>query len=99
MRLADFIASNAEPILAEWVAFAATCGPAGQEMDVTALRDHARRSSPQHGPGDWVERVAHLRGTLLRRDDFDDVPIKPPRVFREINQSFGPDTTFVTAIG
>ena len=27
------------------------------------------------------------------------MPIKPPRVFREINDFFGPDTTFVTAIG
>ncbi len=25
-------------------------------------------------------------------DDFDDVPIKPPRVYRELNQAFGPDT-------
>jgi tartronate-semialdehyde synthase len=36
---------------------------------------------------------------MARRDDFDDVPIKPPRVFREINEFFGRDTTFVTAIG
>jgi signal transduction histidine kinase len=41
MRLADFIAENAEAILAEWVAFAATLGPAGEEMDLAALRDHA----------------------------------------------------------
>ena len=46
-----------------------------------------------------MERVAHLRATLRPRDDVDGVPIKPPRVFREINQSFGPDTTVVTAIG
>jgi tartronate-semialdehyde synthase len=66
---------------------------------LAALTEHARRASPQHAPGRWVERVAELRGTLLRRDDFDDVPIKPPRVYRELNQAFGPDTTFVTAIG
>jgi tartronate-semialdehyde synthase len=66
---------------------------------LTALVEHARGASPQHAPGRWVERIAQLRGTLLRRDDFDDVPIKPPRVYRELNQSFGPDTTFVTAIG
>jgi tartronate-semialdehyde synthase len=36
---------------------------------------------------------------LPRRDDFDDVPIKPPRVYRELNEFYGPDTTFVTAIG
>ncbi|MEJ7810768.1 MAG: sensor histidine kinase [Gemmatimonadaceae bacterium] len=41
MRLADFIATNAEPILAEWVAFATNCGPAGQTMDLAGLRDHA----------------------------------------------------------
>ncbi len=42
MRLADFIEKNSEAILAEWVAFAETCGPAGQAMDLEALRDHAK---------------------------------------------------------
>ena len=31
--------------------------------------------------------------------DFDQVPIKPQRVFKEINEFFDPDTIFVTAIG
>ena len=42
MRLADFIAGNLEPILADWVEFAASCGPAGMAMDQVALRHHAR---------------------------------------------------------
>ena len=41
VRLADFIAANAEAILAEWVTFAASCGPAGATMDRADLRDHA----------------------------------------------------------
>jgi signal transduction histidine kinase len=41
VRLADFIESESEAILAEWVAFAATRGTAGGRMDRTALRDHA----------------------------------------------------------
>ncbi|MEO8563859.1 MAG: sensor histidine kinase [bacterium] len=41
MRLADYIESSTEPILAEWVAFAETCGPMARTMDVVALRDHA----------------------------------------------------------
>jgi len=41
VRLADFLATNVEPILAEWVAFAAASGPAGAAMDRAALRDHA----------------------------------------------------------
>ena len=41
VRLADFIAANMEPILAEWVTFAESSGPAGKAMDTVALRDHA----------------------------------------------------------
>ena len=41
MRLADFITANMEPILAEWVTFAESSGPAGKTMDTVALRDHA----------------------------------------------------------
>jgi signal transduction histidine kinase len=41
MRLAEFILTHREPILAEWEAFARTCAPASGPMDVAALRDHA----------------------------------------------------------
>ncbi|WP_084962549.1 glyoxylate carboligase [Thermoactinospora rubra] len=66
---------------------------------LAALLEEARRRTGPANPGKWVRRVGELRGTLLRRDDFDDVPIKPPRVFRELNEFYGRDTTFVTAIG
>jgi signal transduction histidine kinase len=41
MRLADFLSSNSELILSEWVEFAATCGPIGQVIELSALKDHA----------------------------------------------------------
>ena len=41
MRLAEFILTHREPILAEWEAFALTCAPASGSMGVLALRDHA----------------------------------------------------------
>lgn len=41
MRLADFILSNREAILAEWEAFAKTCTPASGSMGIAALSDHA----------------------------------------------------------
>ncbi|MCU1687487.1 MAG: gcl [Amycolatopsis sp.] len=47
----------------------------------------------------WVERVGELKEALPRREDFDSVPIKAPRVFKEINEYYGDDTYFVTAIG
>lgn len=48
---------------------------------------------------EWVAGVQERKRNLLRRTDFDNVPIKPQRVFQEINASFGRDTQFVTAIG
>ncbi len=48
---------------------------------------------------EWAARIAELKEALPRRDDFDSLPIKAPRVFKEINETFGEDTYFVTAIG
>jgi tartronate-semialdehyde synthase len=67
-----------------------------------ALRQMTRAASdmtPARAPGAWVERVDELRSTLLRKTDFDDVPVKPQRVYQEINEYFDRDTVFVTAIG
>ncbi|MCO1657706.1 glyoxylate carboligase [Pseudonocardia humida] len=66
---------------------------------LAALAKEAQAQAGGRRAGEWVRRVGELRATLPRRDDFDDVPIKPPRVYRELNAHFGPDTTFVTAIG
>ncbi|MBC6463276.1 glyoxylate carboligase [Actinomadura sp. HBU206391] len=66
---------------------------------LAAMLGQAHALTPARSAGEWPARVGELRGTLRRRDDFDDTPIKPPRVFREINDVFERDTTFVTAIG
>ncbi|ADD42229.1 glyoxylate carboligase [Stackebrandtia nassauensis] len=63
------------------------------------LRDLARARDTVPKRPDWTARITELKGTLERRLDYDAVPIKPPRVFAEINAAFGPDTYFVTAIG
>ncbi len=50
-------------------------------------------------PNEWVARIQERRRTMRRRTDFDNTPIKPQRVFHEINEIFPRDTRFVTAIG
>nr|BFE88111.1 hypothetical protein GCM10020093_107120 [Planobispora longispora] len=45
---------------------------------LAAMAEEARRRTDARTAGRWPRRVAELRRTLLRRDDFDDVPIKPP---------------------
>ncbi|MFO1351471.1 MAG: glyoxylate carboligase [Gammaproteobacteria bacterium] len=47
----------------------------------------------------WVEDCQERKRTMLRRTDFDTKPIKPQRVFQEINQAFDRDTRFVASIG
>jgi tartronate-semialdehyde synthase len=47
----------------------------------------------------WVEECARRKRTLLRRTHFDDVPIKPQRVYEEMNKAFGRDTRYVSTIG
>jgi len=48
---------------------------------------------------EWTAQAAERKRTMLRKTDFDTVPIKPQRVFQEINTAFDDDTQFVTAIG
>ncbi|MBL6945576.1 MAG: glyoxylate carboligase [Rhodospirillales bacterium] len=50
-------------------------------------------------PNEWISRIQERRRTMRRRTDFDNVPIKPQRVFHEINEIFPRNTRFVTAIG
>jgi len=47
----------------------------------------------------WVAECQERRRTMLRRTDFDNVPVKPQRVFQEINAVFDDNTRFITAIG
>ncbi|SFR13116.1 tartronate-semialdehyde synthase [Lentzea waywayandensis] len=71
---------------------------ADTKLFLQALLEKARERGPR-AAGEWVERCQELKRTLLRREDFETVPVKAPRVFKEINEFYGPDTYFVTAIG
>jgi tartronate-semialdehyde synthase len=47
----------------------------------------------------WAESCRRRKRTLQRRTDFDVVPVKPQRVYQEMNKAFGPETTYVSTIG
>jgi tartronate-semialdehyde synthase len=47
----------------------------------------------------WVRECAQRKGSMQRRTHFDDVPVKPQRVYEEMNRAFGPDTRYVSTIG
>jgi tartronate-semialdehyde synthase len=47
----------------------------------------------------WAGECEHRKKHMLRRSDFDQVPLKPQRVYQEMNATFGRDTCYVTTIG
>ncbi|MGW8454575.1 glyoxylate carboligase [Streptomyces niveus] len=77
------IASDAKDALALFVEVAKELKAAGELPDRTG----------------WIESVLERKGTLHRRTHFDNVPLKPQRVYEEMNRAFGPDTRYVTTIG
>ncbi|MEV4729457.1 glyoxylate carboligase [Saccharopolyspora sp. NPDC049426] len=49
--------------------------------------------------GEWSRECQDRKAELLRKTDFDVAPIKPQRVYQEMNRAFGPDTRYVSTIG
>ena len=47
----------------------------------------------------WVNACRERKRTLQRKTHFDNVPIKPQRVYEEMNEFFGKDTCYVSTIG
>ncbi len=47
----------------------------------------------------WVAECAERKKTMLRKTHFTEVPIKPQRVYQEMNKAFNADTRYVTTIG
>jgi len=47
----------------------------------------------------WVAECQERKRTMLRRTDFDEVPVKPLRVYQEMNKFFGQDARYVSSIG
>lgn len=49
--------------------------------------------------GAWADTTTSRKGEGHRKTNFDNVPIKPQRVYQEMNAAFGQDTTYVSTIG
>ena len=59
------------------------------------------RSRPAALPdfSSWARSCAARKGTMHRKTNFTERPIKPQRVYQEMNKAFGADATYVTTIG
>ena len=57
------------------------------------------RRSIKKTSGEWAKSVPQVRDSMERKTDYDEIPIKPQRVFKELNEFFDEETVFVTCIG
>ncbi len=48
---------------------------------------------------DWAAACLHRKRNMLRKSHFDAVPLKPQRVYQEMNEILDRDTCYVTTIG
>ncbi|MBA7694480.1 Glyoxylate carboligase [subsurface metagenome] len=69
------------------------------KLALQALLETAKKMTPQREPSERVNAIPKMRLQFGRRLDFDQIPIKPQRVFKEINEFFDEDTIFTTCIG
>jgi tartronate-semialdehyde synthase len=77
------IVSDAKAALEELLAVARERRAAGELADRSA----------------WVAECQERKRTMHRRTHFEDIPIKPQRVYEEMNKAFGPETRYVSTIG
>jgi tartronate-semialdehyde synthase len=49
--------------------------------------------------GDWAAGCLTRKNTMLRKSHFDNVPLKPQRVYQEMNEAFGKEACYVSTIG
>ncbi|MET3353648.1 UNVERIFIED_ORG: tartronate-semialdehyde synthase [Xanthobacter viscosus] len=80
----DFgIVSDAKAALELFVAAAKALKAAGKLPDWSA----------------WAGECLERKQTMLRKSHFDVVPLKPQRVYEEMNEALGRDVTYVSTIG
>ncbi len=70
---------------------------ADAKLTLQALIEEIKRRNVKRPPTKLD--ISQIRAKMERKTDYDNIPIKPQRVFKEINEFFDEDTVFVTCIG
>jgi len=70
---------------------------ADAKLTLQALLDEVKRRNVKRPPTKLD--ISQIRAKMERKTDYDTIPIKPQRVFKEINEFFDENTVFVTCIG
>ena len=71
---------------------------AALELFVQVTKERAASGAMQDRTG-WAQSCRDRKTTMQRRTHFDDVPIKPQRVYEDMNRAFDDRTRYVSSIG
>jgi len=71
---------------------------AALELLVEAARER-KAAGKLRDYSDWAFRCQERKRLMLRKTHYTDKPIKPMRVYEEMNKAFARDTIYVTTIG
>ena len=65
-------------------------------IEIAREREHEQRLPDRSS---WVAECEYRKTHMLRKTDYDQVPMKPQRVYQEMNNVLERDTCYVTTIG
>lgn len=71
---------------------------AALELFVAVAREQEGRGELRNRSA-WARECLSRRETMLRKSHFDEVPLKPQRIYEEMNEAFGRDVCYVSTIG
>jgi tartronate-semialdehyde synthase len=66
---------------------------------IIALLEEAQKRLLKKTPDERVKALPQLRETLKRKTYYENVPVKPQRVYYELNKFFDDDTMYTTGCG
>jgi tartronate-semialdehyde synthase len=66
---------------------------------LVALLEEAKRRGYHPEPSERVKKLPEVRDEMARKTDYEGSPIKPQRVFQEMNRFFPPNTIFTAGCG
>mgnify|MGYP000862269169 CR=1 FL=1 len=69
------------------------------KLALTALLEEAKKRNYHPEPTERVKNLPKRRRELARKTDYSNFPIKPQRVYEEINKAFPDNTMFTTGCG
>ena len=68
-------------------------------LALKALMKETKARTSHRPPSERVKQIPANRARLARKTDYDQVPIKPQRVYQELNDYFGAESVFTTGCG